>query len=112
MKYPTGEQLDIFVLPNGNMVKCQILVYDEEKCIGGMYRVMRSADEAINIYCMVTEDYEKGCIDQKQLAEKYGISEEAVRWCTQYYGYCHTKAKDGKNPLIESDRIEELRRLL
>lgn len=25
----------IFILPIGNMVNCRILVYDEEKCIGG-----------------------------------------------------------------------------
>lgn len=73
---------------------------------------MRSVDEATDIYCKVTEDYEKGCIDQRQLAVKYGISEKAVQWCTQYYGYSHTKAKNGKNPWIETEKMEELRKLL
>ncbi len=63
---------------------------------------------AEEIYNKVIADYESGCIDQKQLASRYNISVKAVAWCTQYYGFHHTKAKKGKKPICFDKHLEEL----
>lgn len=52
-------------------------------------------------------------MDRKEIIALYNnITDDYDEECTQYYGYHHTKAKDGKNPLIELDEIEKLRKLL
>lgn len=68
--------------------------------------------EIFALYNNITNDYDTGGYTHEQLHEKYGVKVRFVEECTQYYGYHHTKAKDGKNPLIELDEIEKLRKLL
>ncbi len=62
----------------------------------------------VDLYRKITCDYETGCYDQKQLSENYNVSLKFVAECTQYYGFHHTKAKEGKNPIIEKDEIIKL----
>ena len=56
LKYLTGEQLGIFILPICNLANCQIMVYDVKKCIGG---------------CVMTRDeFEDNCWRYYKLLEK------------------------------------------
>lgn len=71
-----------------------------------------SRDEAFEIYKTVIEKYESGTKRQKDLAEELEISKDAVSWCTQYHGYHHTKALNGKKFMICDDKLDELIELL
>lgn len=71
-----------------------------------------SIEKAEEIYNEVTEKYETGLYTQERIAKELNISLKAVAWCTQYYGYCHTKAINGKKPIIFSNDLKKLQELL
>lgn len=64
------------------------------------------------VYMEVTELYDTGRFTQDDIAQKLNISIDAVRWCTKYYGFHNTKAKDGKNPIYNIKDLEDLEKLL
>lgn len=57
----------------------------------------------IQFYKDVINDYDSNRFTQEQLAEKYKCPVDAIRWCTQYYGYHHTKASSGKNVMFHAN---------
>lgn len=73
---------------------------------------MVSYEEAEKIYREVTADYKTSMYTQEDLAQKYNISVEAVRACTQYLGFWHGKAKNGTAPVYFGEFIEKLRVML
>ena len=70
--------------------------------------------EVIKFYTDVINDYDSGCFTQEQLAQKYDRSISAIMWCTQYYGYYHTKASSGKNVMfyVDDPAFQDLKHLL
>ena len=71
-----------------------------------------NTEEAFKVYQNVISKYCTAAKTQQEIADELGISVEAVRWCTQYCGFHHTKAKNGKAALAYLDEFNELCKLL
>ena len=67
---------------------------------------MYNRESARVIYSTVARKYESGISTQQEIAQQLGIPLKAVQSITKNLGFHHTKAKNGINPIVWNDYLD------